>query len=58
MVVINNAADDTDIEFETSPLRFPGGALTDRLGSAIATFRDGKLSVRLPKRSAAIFVQD
>ncbi len=58
VIVINNAADDADIEFEVRPLPLSDGSLMDRLGSSRATVREGKLKVRLPKRSAALFVQD
>jgi len=58
VVVINNAADNADIEFDAAPLRLREGSLTDQLGSARATFRNGRLKMSLPRRSAAIFVQD
>jgi glycosidase len=59
VVVINNESKAVEIEFDVSPAGFVNGeALVDRMGvSKGAQVMSGKLRVKLPERSASIFVQ-
>jgi glycosidase len=59
VVVINNEAKAVEIEFDISPAGFANGVgLIDRLGVSKETrVSGGKLKVKLPERSAAMFVQ-
>ena len=58
MMVINNGSKAVELEIETSPTGFADGVtLVDRLGvSRDAQISNGKLRVKLPERSASIFV--
>jgi glycosidase len=58
IVIINNAADATSIEFDVRPLHLSNGiTLTDRLGLGTPLeVREGKIAAALPARSANIYV--
>jgi len=58
VVVINNESKAVELEIDTSPTGFADGVtLVDRLGvSRDAQISNGKLRVKLPERSASIFV--
>jgi neopullulanase len=57
IVVINNAPQDTQVEFNVTPINLPDGTiLVDRLGvSGDLPVRDRTLKVRMPPRSASVF---
>lgn len=57
VVVLNNASDAAEMEFDVSSVVSNGTTLSDRLGaSRNVTVSDNKLRVALPKRAAAILV--
>jgi len=59
VVVINNAANPAEIEFDAAPAGLASGNLLfDTLGvSKWEVVRDGKVKIKLPERSASIFVR-
>jgi glycosidase len=58
VIVINNDSRTTSIVFDVSGAGLADGAMLDRLGvSGLVQVANGKLSVALPSRSAAIFVR-
>jgi Na+-transporting NADH:ubiquinone oxidoreductase subunit NqrC len=58
VIVINNDSRTTTIVFDVSGAGLADGAMLDRLGvSGLVKVANGKLSVALPSRSAAIFVR-
>ena len=59
VVVINNAAKPAEIEFDAAPAGLASGNLLfDTLGvSKWEVVRDGKVKIKLPERSASIFVR-
>ena len=59
VVVINNASKPAEIEFDAAPAGLASGNLLfDTLGvSKWEVVRDGKVKIKLPERSASIFVR-
>jgi glycosidase len=58
VIVLNNANDAAQMEFDVSGVMSNGKILVDRLGvSRNVTVRDDKVRVALPKRSAAILIE-
>jgi glycosidase len=59
LVVINNDSQAAELEFDASPAGLvSGNVLLDRLGvSRSVVVRNGKVGVKLPGRSAAVFVR-
>jgi len=58
VVIINNGAGSSTVEFDTLPARLLNGTtLTDRLGGGLPLqVRDGRLRATLPGRTASIYV--
>jgi glycosidase len=56
VVAINNSAEPASVSLAVDGLRLPDGPLHDSLGIADARVEGGTLSVRLPARSAVVYV--